>query len=55
VISLAIVADATVRSEIVVVASVEVPVTVKRLDTEEVPAVTVLKTPLVVPKVSVKK
>ena len=55
VISLMIVAEATVRSEIVVVARVVVPVTVKRLDTEEVPAVRLLKLPLVVPKVSVKK
>ena len=55
VISLVMVAEATVKSDIVVVAKVLVPVTVKRLDTDEVPAVSVLKLPLVVPKVSVKK
>jgi hypothetical protein len=52
---LVIVAEATVRSEIVVVASVVVPFTVKRLDTVEVPALRVLKIPFVVPNVSVKK
>lgn len=38
-----------------VVAKVVVPVTVKVFDTEEVPAVRVLKLPLVVKNVSVKK
>lgn len=52
---LSIVAEATVRSEIVVVASVVVPVTVKRLDTVDVPASRVLNTPFVVKNVSVKK
>ena len=50
-----IVADATVRSLIVVVAKVVVPVTVKVLETVEVPAFRVLKLPLVVKNVSVKK
>jgi hypothetical protein len=52
---LVIVAEATVRSDIVVVARVEVPVTVKILETEDVPAVRVLKLPFVVKNVSVKK
>ena len=55
VVRLMIVAEATVRSEIVVVASVVVPVTVKRLDTDEVPAKRSMKLPFVVKKVSVKK
>jgi hypothetical protein len=52
---LIIVAEATVRSEMVVVANVDVPVTVNMLDTEDVPALRVLKLPFVVPNVSVKK
>ena len=50
-----IVAEATVKSEIVVVASVVVPKTVKRLVTVEVPAVRSMKLPFRVPNVVVKK
>ena len=50
-----IVAEATVRLEMVVVAKVVVPVTVKRLDTVEVPALRSIKLPLIVPKFVVKK
>jgi hypothetical protein len=48
VIRFVIVAEATVKSDIVVVASVVVPVTVKILETLEVPAVRSTKLPLVV-------
>jgi hypothetical protein len=50
-----IVADATVRSVIVVVAKVVVPKTVKVLVTVEVPARRSTKEPLSVPKLVVKK
>ena len=53
--SVEIVADATVSEEMVVVASVVVPVTVKRLDTVDVPAKRSTKLPLIVAKVLVKK
>lgn len=49
------VAEATVKSEIVVVAKVVVPVTVKVLDTVEVPAERSRKLPFRVPKLVVKK
>ena len=55
VVRLNIVADATVKSEIVVVANVVVPATVKRFVTVEVPAVRSMKLPFRVPKVVVKK
>lgn len=50
-----IVAEATVRSEMVVVARVEVPVTINRLDTVDVPARRSMKLPFSVPKLVVKK
>jgi hypothetical protein len=53
VIRLLIVADATVRSVIVVVAKVEVPFTVNLLVTVDVPAVKLIKSPLSVKKVLV--
>lgn len=50
-----IVADATVKSDMVVVARVVVPRTVKRLVTVEVPARRSMKLPFSVPKLVVKK
>lgn len=55
VIKLVIVAEATVKSDIVVVAKVVVPKTVKRLETVEVPAERSMKLPFRVPKLVVKK